>query len=349
MQIQKILEKAKGVPECQAIKDALVDFLNSKADLSRSYEDMKARCEALAETIALVQATLNNKTLTYQLEVNKFADWTTAELEALVMKSPEKTFDLPMLNTSSTKGPRMLRGGAPGLPTKVDFRSTENRAARIGVSSVKNQLHCGSCWAFSTVGVLESMMMLNGEELDLSEQQLVNCAEEAFAKTGGCDGGNKAAALQWVAEHGIAKESDYPYTAEFGSCQEAKPFVTLTGPRAVQPCQELTLMDVVDKYGPVAVSVWVDTTTRAWSLYKSGTFTADGLSARDRASCSTNHAVLLVGYGTDEMDNNYWIIKNSWGTDWGEGGYIRIARDGGECGNSCVGLRPVLASGVTMM
>jgi Papain family cysteine protease len=66
-------------------------------------------------------------------------------------------------------------------------------------------------------------------------------------------------------------------------------------------------MDVVDKYGPVAVSVYVDTDTRAWYLYKDGVFTADGLSARDMASCSTNHAVLLVGYGTDAEDNNYWL------------------------------------------
>ncbi|KAA0186538.1 hypothetical protein HAZT_HAZT006153 [Hyalella azteca] len=158
------------------------------------------------------------------------------------------------------------------------------------VTPVKNQDRCGSCWAFSAVGALEGQIFRNtGVLRSLSVQQVVDCTENAL----GCAGGLPALAYEQIERSGgLATEEDYPYIT-------------------------YALKEAVSKYGPISVAFSV---LDDFIHYKRGVYECSKRAA-------LNHAVLLVGYGSDEVDGDYWIIKNSWGVNWGERGYFRMARN----------------------
>lgn len=176
------------------------------------------------------------------------------------------------------------------------------------VSPVKNQGQCGSCWAFSATGVMESVALLAGQSVNLSEQQLVDCSRPQGNQ--GCNGGWPSSALNYVKANGIASESAYPYAARDQACKVQGGSFKISGFKSLSQCAGLT-----NGINTSPVSVTVDASN--WSSYKSGVF----------SNCGTgiNHAVLLVGV----MGGN-WKIKNSWGTGWGDSGYIRLA-----AGNTC--------------
>lgn len=181
--------------------------------------------------------------------------------------------------------------------------------AKNGVSPVKNQGSCGSCWAFSTTGVLESEAKIQGHTVSLSEQQLVDCS--GSYGNHGCNGGWPSSALNYVKDHGLATESEYPYKAATGSCKKNGGSFKISSYVSASGCTGLA-----NAIHSKPVSVTVDAAN--WSHYSGGVF----------ANCGTsiNHAVLLVGIvGGD------WKIKNSWGTGWGEHGFIRL-KDGNTCG-----------------
>lgn len=179
-----------------------------------------------------------------------------------------------------------------------------------GVSPVKNQGQCGSCWAFSATGVMESSAKIKGQTVSLSEQQLVDCS--ASYGNHGCNGGWPSSALNYVKDHGIATESEYPYTAKTGTCQKNGGNFKIASYSSASGCNGL-----INAINNKPVSVTVDASN--WSAYKSGTF----------ANCATsiNHAVLLVG-----IVGGNWKIKNSWGTGWGESGFIRLTGTANTCG-----------------
>jgi hypothetical protein len=176
------------------------------------------------------------------------------------------------------------------------------------VSPVKNQGQCGSCWAFSATGVMESVALLAGQSVNLSEQQLVDCSRPQGNQ--GCNGGWPSSALNYVKANGIASESAYPYAARDQACKVQGGSFKISGFKSLSQCAGLT-----NGINTSPVSVTVDASN--WSSYRSGVF----------SNCGTgiNHAVLLVGV----MGGN-WKIKNSWGTGWGESGFIRLG-----AGNTC--------------
>jgi len=217
------------------------------------------------------------------------------------------------------------------LPSSVDWTS------RGAVTPVKDQGQCGSCWSFSTTGALEGAFAIKTGTLALfSEQQLVDC--DTFGNGGrdhGCGGGLMDNAFQWIMKNnGLCSESDYPYvsgtTMKAGACQ--KTCKNLAGSDIikyvdVEPNSDAAMMTAVAQQ-PVSVAIEAD--QREFQLYKSGVFTAN---------CGTNldHGVLVVGYGT-EGGKDFYKIKNSWSSSWGENGYIRIGRGdnynngNGQCG-----------------
>jgi C1A family cysteine protease len=180
--------------------------------------------------------------------------------------------------------------------------------ARGMVTEVKNQASCGSCWAFSTTGQLESYFLQRGTRVYLSEQQLVDCSG-SFGNQG-CNGGWPRNAMNYVRTYGITTTSAYPYVARNQPCKTQGGAYKISSIGAATGCQGLQTA-----LASQTISVAVDATN--WSPYTSGIF----------SNCNTalNHAVLLVG-----SSSSYWKIKNSWGTGWGEAGYIRIAQ-----GNTC--------------
>lgn len=178
-----------------------------------------------------------------------------------------------------------------------------------GVTPIKNQGQCGSCWAFSTTGSLEGLSLLStGDLRTFSEQQLVDCSGPYGNH--GCTGGLMENAFKYIIDKGIMVEDDYPYTARDEKCQRDGGKFKITGYVNLDTCN-----DLANNLLTRPVSVAVD--AEKWDMYESGIF----------ANCSDDldHGVTLVG-----MTDKYWKIKNSWGFSWGEKGYIRLAR-----GNTC--------------
>lgn len=177
------------------------------------------------------------------------------------------------------------------------------------VTGVKNQGNCGSCWAFSATGGLEGLSKLAyGGLQSFSEQQLVDCSG-SFGNQA-CNGGLMDNAFKYVKANGILLESEYPYKAVKQTCSKnAGPF-KISGYTDVKNCNDLATA-ITGR----PVSVAVDASN--WSPYKSGVFS--------NCKASLNHGVTLVG-----VTDQYWHVKNSWGTTWGESGFVRLAR-----GNTC--------------
>uniref|UniRef100_A0A7S3ISI1 Peptidase C1A papain C-terminal domain-containing protein n=1 Tax=Strombidium inclinatum TaxID=197538 RepID=A0A7S3ISI1_9SPIT len=197
----------------------------------------------------------------------------------------------------------------------------------FGVSPVKDQGSCGSCWTFSTVGALEAHSQLKfGYTNTYSEQQLVDCAGDF--DNNGCDGGLPSHAFEYVYHAGgISTETAYPYFAEDHNCTvDSGSFdITVHGSYNITEGDENELQKAVYHAGPVSVAYQV---VDGFKDYHSGVYTSDTCNSTTQ---DVNHAVLAVGYGR-EAGLDYWLIKNSWGTEWGAGGFFKIERNANMCG-----------------
>lgn len=193
----------------------------------------------------------------------------------------------------------------------VDWRK------RYKISSVKNQEHCGSCWAFSSVGAVESAWAIKHNILyNLSEQELIDCSTE----NNGCEGGSMVKSFQYVIENGLCSNITYPYTAIDGQCNNTcKSLVQISNYSDIIQNKEKILMKAV-QHQPVSVAIQAN--KRSFQMYKSGIYSDPDCGFK------LDHGVLLIGYGYDkDLNMDYWIIKNSWSKSWGENGYIRIQRN----------------------
>ncbi|EPS71857.1 senescence-associated cysteine protease, partial [Genlisea aurea] len=252
---------------------------------------------------------------TYRLGLNQFADLTAQEYRSLYLGTRSKK------NAAIRRFAKSRRAGEI-LPESVDWRE------KGAVTPVKNQRSCGNCWAFSTVAAVEGInQIVTGKLLNLSQQELVDCDT---AENAGCNGGLMDYAFQFIVSNGgIDTEDDYPYKGIDGNCdphrKNAK-IVSIDGYEDVPPRDEASLKEAVARQ---PVSVAIEASGRALQHYSAGVLTGE---------CGTevNHGVVAVGYGS-ENGVEYWIVKNSWGREWGEdGGYFRIERNvpdpSGKCG-----------------
>ncbi len=232
------------------------------------------------------------------------------------------------------------------LPAEVDWRTK-------GVATaVKDQGHCGSCWAFASTATLESHVAINtGILADLSPQQLVSCAAnpQHCGGTGGCHGSVPELAFDYIQKHGMTSEWLYPYNsytgASDGECvyntTSTPPAAHLTGYVKLTANSVTEVMQAVATQGPLAVNV----AATPWFHYESGVF--DGCDFNE--NIDINHVVVLMGYGTDAATGkDYWLIRNSWSPMWGEKGYIRLLRnseDSKQCGTDSTPLDGVGCEG----
>lgn len=222
-----------------------------------------------------------------------------------------------------------------GVPESVNW------VEKGAVTGVKNQGQCGSCWSFSTTGALEGAYFIkNGELLSFSEQELVDCDNfKNGGKDHGCNGGLMDNAFQWIEKNkGLCLESDYKYvsgeTKKSGTCTSCEPVEgsAVIDYYDVPVNSDEEMMYALSKQ-PISVAIQAD--QKDFQLYKSGVFTGE---------CGTklDHGVLLVGYGS-EQDGDYYLLKNSWGTSWGDNGYIKLGK--GDSFNSGKGQCGVLMQG----
>lgn len=208
------------------------------------------------------------------------------------------------------------------LPPFWDWRKLH------GVSPVKDQGHCGSCWTFSTVGCLEAHTLIKYGSTDYyAEQQLVDCAQDF--DNHGCNGGLPSHAFEYI-QHagGISTEKSYPYYAEDRECTvDPKTFALKVSGGSVNITEgdEEELKAALFGHGPVSIAFQV---VDGFRDYSTGVYTSDTCK---NGTMDVNHAVLAVGYGT-ENGVDYWIVKNSWGAKWGDQGFFKIQRGVNMCG-----------------
>jgi len=257
----------------------------------------------------------------FKVGLNAFADMTNAEFRAAFNG----------MNITKT-GPKLLTKTQDMAPASVDWRK------HGAVTGVKNQGQCGSCWSFSATGSTEGAWFLKkGSLVSLSEQNLVDCSTAQGNQ--GCNGGLMDQAFQYVISNGgIDTESSYPYTATGpNSCQYSANNIgaTLTSFTDVSSGDENALKNAVSK---TPVSVAIDASNESFQLYQSGVYNEPACS-----STQLDHGVLAVGYDTTSDGTAYWIVKNSWGTSWGQNGYIWMSRNANnQCGIATAASYPIV-------
>uniref|UniRef100_A0A4W3JNP0 Pro-cathepsin H n=1 Tax=Callorhinchus milii TaxID=7868 RepID=A0A4W3JNP0_CALMI len=249
----------------------------------------------------------------YRMGLNQFSDMTFSEFKKLyLLREPQ--------NCSATRGNHVLSMGP--YPDFVDWRTKGNY-----VTPVKNQGGCGSCWTFSTTGCLESAIAIKtGKLLSLAEQQLVDCA--GAYKNHGCNGGLPSQAFEYIKYNGgLEAEKDYPYTAQDQHCQYQPNKAVAFVKEVVNITQydENGIVDAVARLNPVSIAFEV---TDDFFQYEGGVYSNSNC---DSTPDKVNHAVLAVGYGV-QNGTKYWIVKNSWGPEWGLNGYFYIIRGKNMCG-----------------
>jgi len=294
---------------------------------------------------------MNKKAPHTKYGMNKFADLSVDEFRAQRLSSKRISGE-PLAQSCLSKGVTAPLMDTSDIPTSYDWRSANPPV----VSPVKDQGQCGSCWAFSTIGNIESQNAIRGKPLtQFSEQLLVDCSTGCSNEppygvvcNQGCGGGWQWNALEDIMYWGgVETETEYPYTAETGTCQLNKKLLTtavknytcLTNNKT-SGADENQMAAFMVANGPLAIALNADYVEG----YSSGII--DPPTPADCDGTSLDHAVLIVGYGiqtTPAPAVPFWIVKNSWGADWGESGYFRIVRGQGACGLNTAVLSAILA------
>jgi len=260
--------------------------------------------------------TRNRAALPYKMKINKFADRTDDELRVL-------------------RGRRYTQGYNGGLPFPEELKNVQDIPDAIdwrimgAVTPVKDQGICGSCWSFGTTGTIEGAYFVkHGKIINLSEQDLVDCSW-GFGNNG-CDGGEDFRAYQYIMKHGgIALETAYgPYLQEDGFCHHDKTpkGANILGYVNITEGDVEALRVAIANKGPISVAI--DAAHKGFLFYSNGVFYDPECGSKPE---NLDHAVLAVGYG-QFGGNDYWLIKNSWSTYWGNDGYALMSRKDNNCG-----------------
>jgi len=297
------------------------EYINDYGVTFFTEEFRQKKFETFSANVELIKS-LNEKYPRTQFNLNKFALLTQEEFKAKYL-SP--------LNPIRPANAPELRGSGKAVPDSFDWRDNKIPV----VTPVKDQGACGSCWAFSTTGNIEGQWALSTKQtvVSLSEQNLVDCDhhcmtyENEKSCDSGCDGGLPPNAYAYVIDNkGIDTEASYSYEGYDQSCKfKAATVGAKISNWTFVSKDEGDMAEVLISQGPLSVAVEAD----MWQFYIGGVFYLP-------CGTSLDHAVLLVGYGTETdvffQTMPFWTVKNSWGDDWGTSGYIFVERGNGKCG-----------------
>ncbi|KAK3431053.1 hypothetical protein EUGRSUZ_E02906 [Eucalyptus grandis] len=274
------------------------------ANYGRTYNDLQEKAKRqrfLQRTCSSLKISTSPGNRTFQLGLNQFSDLTNEEFQS----KPATSFSHQNLTGD--------------VPDNIDW------VKKGVVNAIKDQGNCGSCWAFSVVAAVEGIVgITNGTPPVLSEQQLIDCDTTNY----GCSGGYPDNAFKYIVQNqGIASEDSYPYEGVDGTCDATK-----AAEHAAQikgftdvPSGEDELMKAVAQQ---PVSVIISSGCQEFQSYSGGVFNSE-------CGQQLDHAVVVVGYGTSEEGTDFWKIRNSWGEQWGERGYMRIQRGRGSSEGIC--------------
>lgn len=281
------------------------------ARYGRGYKDAsekEKRYNIFKENVARIEAFNKANDKPYKLGVNAFADLTNEEF-----KATRNRFKGHMCS-QLTKTASFKYENITAVPASMDWTK------KGAVTPIKDQGQCGCCWAFSAIAAVEGIHEIaTGKLVSLSEQELVDC--DTKGEDEGCNGGLMDDAFKFIIQnHGIASETTYPYQGVDGKCSASKEnshAAKITGYEDVPANSEAALLKAVANQ---PVSVAIDASGFDFQFYSSGVFTGP---------CGTelDHGVTAVGYGASSDGTKYWLVKNSWGTAWGQEGYIMMQRD----------------------
>ena len=286
-----------GVASATQLSSKFMEFITRHGKSYGTVEEFEYRKALFAITEDAIQAINSNEAHTWVAGHNKFSDWCHEEFTQMHGYVAE---------THVYSEPTIFP------ETNAD---SVNWVTAGATTPVKDQGQCGSCWAFSSTGALEgSHYLKSGKLVSFAEQQLVDCVKTCF----GCGGGNQALAFRYLKSNNAYLEANYPYKAVNQNCAynasaassvNVASYTTVTGSNVAQ-------MKAALAQQPLSVSIEAD--TAVFQTYTSGILNS--------TACGTtlDHAVLAVGWGS-ENGQEYWIIKNSWSSSWGENGFIRLA------------------------
>ena len=284
-----------------------------------NHYELESRFNIFKHNLVTIMEHNNEPNQNFTLGINQFTDLTNEEFKRLYVSG--------FNGELGSYGCKSFSSTASGTPISIDWR------AKGVVNPVRDQGQCGSCWAFATTANAESVWAISsGQLLDLSEELLVDCASGVGYFNLGCNGGQPDSAFKYMINNGQCLESSYPYeagtTKTAGTCHKC----TAASPH-FSACYDVAPNDQVSLKGAVSkqpVSIAIEAATYYFQSYSGGIL--------DSTKCGTNldHAVEIVGYG-EENGQKYWNVRNSWGSSWGENGYVRILRtdltnDIGICG-----------------
>ncbi|XP_045804307.1 low-temperature-induced cysteine proteinase-like [Trifolium pratense] len=297
-----------------------------------SEEEKRYRFKVFQDNYAFITQHNQMQNSSYTLSLNTFADLTHHEFKTTHLGLQPSSLLKFKFNRfqdhQSDDNNDVLQ-----VPSEIDWRNSG------AVTSVKDQGRCGSCWSFSAIGAIEGInKIVTGSLVSLSVQELVDCDT---TYNSGCHGGSMDYAYQFIIDNkGIDTEEDYPYYARQVRCKKdqlERRVVTIDGYTEIPPNDEKKLLKAV-AVQPVSVGICAG--SWAFQFYSEGIFTGP-------CSTSIDHAVLIVGYGSLKGED-YWIVKNSWGTYWGEKGYVYMLRNtdnsAGLCGINTIPSYPTKTS-----
>ena len=280
-------------------------------------EEFNARKEIFKRHDEAMEKINNDPLHTYTVDHNEFSTWNEREMDRI-------------------RGWKAFNSGRNAIvENNVATADSVNWVTAGAVTPVKNQGQCGSCWAFSSTGALEGAYFIaNGTLQSFSEQQLVDCDKNGSM---GCSGGSMEGAFQWYEDNMADLESDYPYKGVNGTCNTSLAGVTNDKAYVNVQANSSSAMKASIEAGPTSIAIEAD--KMAFQFYRGGIL-------NNASGCGTNldHGVLAVGYGT-ESGQDYFLVKNSWGSSWGDAGYIKMADNGdgaGMCGMLMAGVRPTM-------